>query len=54
MGDYGYYEIPWVFMGVWINMSSEWVYLCVFISICEFVRFYGSLWRAMGMGPKGP
>ena len=45
-----------------MNMNSRWVYLCVvyrwylyvFMGLCEFVRDYGSLWRAMDMGPKNP
>ena len=58
----GVYGSIWKFMGVWINMNSGWVYLCVvyrwyvcvFMGICEFVRVYGSLWSAMRMGPKYP
>ena len=52
----------WKFIGVWINMNSGWVYLYVvyrwyvyvLMGTCEFVRFYGSLWRARCMGPKHP
>ena len=47
----GVYGRVWMFMGVWINMNSGWVYLyvvyrwyvCVFKGICEFVRVYGTL-----------
>ena len=75
MGDYGYYGIPWVSMGVradvwgfrgvyrmgvWININSRWVYLCVvyrwyvflFMGICDLVRICGSLWRASGNESK--
>ena len=45
----GVYGSIWKFMGVWINMNSGWVYLCVvyrwyvymFIGIREFVCVYG-------------
>ena len=48
MGGYG---STWKFMGVWINMNSGRVYLClvyrwyvyVLMGICKFVRVYGSL-----------
>ena len=58
----GVYGSIWKFMGACITMNSGWVYLCVvcrwdvcvFMGICEFVRVCGSLWRAMGIGPKHP
>ena len=48
------------FMGVWININSGLVYLCViyrwYVRMClyGYMRLYGSLWRATGMESKHP
>ena len=64
MGVYGRIRSLWESRWIWIvgGFIYAWyvggmymfIYMFMFIVIWEFVRVYGSLWGAMGMGPKHP